>query len=124
VRGQPAVDVPHSLAREPHDDSRRAKPALRSAGGDERFRDTCRVEAFQRRDRTTRNTCCRCYARDARRTVDEHRATAALALGRAAVLHRNEPEPFAQDVQQGFIGRDRTRDRIPVAGKREVYEND
>ena len=32
VRGQRAVDVARPLAREPHDDARRAEPALRSAG--------------------------------------------------------------------------------------------
>ncbi len=39
--------------------------------------------------------------------VDPDRAAAALALGAAAVLHRAEPEPLAQQVEQGraVVGR-------------------
>ena len=40
------------------------------------------------------------HARDARLTVDEHGATAALTLRRAPVLGRHDAEPLAQHVQQ------------------------
>ena len=41
-------------------------------------------------------------ARDPRLAVDEHGAAAALALRRAAVLHRHDPEPLAQHVEERF----------------------
>ena len=46
------------------------------------------------------------HARDARLTVDEHRAATALALRRAPVLRRHDPEPLAQHVQQRFAALD------------------
>ena len=54
-------------------------------------------------------------ARDARFAVDQHRAAAALALGRAPVLHREHAEALAQDREQRLAGRGVDLDLLVVA---------
>ena len=76
------------------------------------------VESFHRRHRPARDARGRGDARDPRVAVDEHGAAAALALRRAAVLHRDEAEPLAQDRQQRFPGLDGDIDDVAVAGER------
>ncbi len=114
VRGERTVDVPGSCSGETHHDARRAETALRTTGRDERGRGRgarFRIEPFDRRDRTAVDARGRGHARDPRLAVDEHGATTALALGRAAVLGRHDPEPLAQHVQQRFAPLDVGIDR-------------
>ena len=59
------------------------------------------------------------HAGDAGVAVDEDRAAAALALGRAAVLDRRDPEPLAQDRQERFAVGDLELDGLAVEGERE-----
>ena len=61
---------------------------------------TSGVEALDRRDRPALDARRGGDARDPGVAVDQHGATAALALRRAAVLHRHQPEPLAQHREQ------------------------
>ena len=56
-------------------------------------------------------------ARDPGVAVDQDGAAAALALRRAAVLHRHEPEPLAQDREQRLARLDRHLGGLAVAGE-------
>ncbi len=124
VGGEPTVDVGATGAalgeqrRRPHHDARSAEPALRSARADERAGECvprCRVEPFDGGHDTAVHPDRRRHAGDARVTVDEHRATAALALRRTPVLGRHETEPLAQHGQQRLAGSDADLHRRAVA---------
>ena len=80
------------------------------------------VEPFDRRDRAPLDARGRRDARDARLTVDEHRATSALTLRRAPVLGRHDPEPLAQDVQQRLAALDVGVDHDGDAVQREAID--
>ena len=76
------------------------------------------VEALDRGDRSAVDPGDRRDARDPRLAVDEHGAAPALALRRAAVLRRRDPEALAQHRQQRLARRDLDVDRRAVAGER------
>ena len=100
VREQPPLRSA-SAGGQPHDDARRAEPALAAAGGAQRRRPA--VGPGHRRgrgDRPPGDSADRGDARDTRLAVDEDRAAAALALGAAAVLRRAHAEALAQDVEE------------------------
>ncbi len=58
------------------------------------------IEPIDRRDGTTPGTAQRGDTRNSRLAVDEHRATAALALRATPVFHTGEAELIAQGAKQ------------------------
>ena len=54
------------------------------------------IQPFDRCHRAAFDACRGSHTCDARLTVDEHCAAAALSLRRTTVLHREEAQPFAQ----------------------------
>src|SRR5213078_1958698 len=106
VGEQRAVHVGRALGlqrRQPHDDPRRAEPALAGAGGAEGAgpgRPFVLSQALDGGDAPACDAARRRHARDPRGPVDQHRAAAALTLGAAAVLGRARAEAVAKDFQK------------------------
>ena len=103
-----------------HDDARRAEAALRRAGGGEAIRPSgaflCR-QAFLRDDLLALDTGRLLRARDDGAAVHDHRAGAARPLGRAAVLHRMQPEVLPQELEQALPLAGLDRDCSSVEGE-------
>ena len=103
-----------------HDDPRRTVAALRGTRGDERLgpRVPGRVgQSLERLDRPARDACRRPGAGHHGPSVHDDRAGAARSLGRAAVLHRPQPERPAQDAEERFPGCGFDGDRTTVQRK-------
>ena len=122
--GESAIDVGATgtalgeQGRGTHHDPRGAEPALRSARADEGAGECVtrrRVEAFDGGHGAAVHPDRRGHTGDTGVAVDEHRAAAALALRRAPVLGRHEPEPLAQHGQQRLAGSDADLHRRAVA---------
>ena len=114
VRRERAVDLDSARIalreqrRRPHEDPGRAEPALRTSRGHERVGEAIayrRGQALHRGHDTSLDPRDRRDARDPGGAVDQHRAAPALPLGRTAVLHRHDAEPFTQDREEGFTRR-------------------
>jgi hypothetical protein len=109
VRSQRPIEIARPRAARAHHDPRRAEAALRSPGRDERRGHPVTIrgcETFDRRHRPPLDARGGGYARDSGIPVDQHRATPALALRRAAVLHGHETEALAQHRQERLaVGR-------------------
>ena len=100
-----------------HQDPRRAEPALRGAGGDEAVRPQAAGllgQALLGDDLFSRDARRLLRAGDDRATVDDHRARAARALRRAAVLGRAQAKPAPQEVEEGLVLLDLDGDRGAV----------
>ena len=113
VRRERSIDVDGRDAtlleqgRRPHHDPWCAESALRATRGEERLGECVPmpgVESVDRGDRATGDPFRRRDTGDPGAAVDQHGAAAALALGRATVLHRHDPEALAQDREEGFTG--------------------
>ena len=94
---------PAAQCLEPHDDARGAEPALARPARQERLGPGQAVglrEAVERRDHPAGHPPQRRDAGDPGLAVDQDRATAALALGAAAVLHGAGPEAVPQGLRQ------------------------
>ena len=95
-----------------------AEAALRAPGGDEARGQPVAdggIETVDGDHRTAVDARRGRDARDARFSVDQHRAAAALPLRRAPVLHRKHPEPLPQDRQERLTGRSLDLDLLVVA---------
>src|SRR5207237_836163 len=122
MRGEGAIEIARPRTGDAHENARRAKPTLRTAGADERTGQPCArlvVETFDGRDRAAVDALSGGDARDAWFAVDKNRAAAALALGRATILHRQQPQTLAQDRQQRFGGLDGNVDCRAIARERD-----
>ncbi|MEZ5145380.1 MAG: hypothetical protein R2726_23145 [Acidimicrobiales bacterium] len=89
---------------EPAHDAGRAEAALAGPRRHERVGPPVAHDRFQavgRGDDPTGHPPHRRHTGDARGSVDEHRAAAALALRAAAVLRRPATQPVAQHLEQG-----------------------
>ena len=107
VRGhRPAVEVGAllvDLRLGPHDDAGDAEPALQPTAGGERIGEALPlvgVDALERHDLLAGDLLQPEVAADDGLAVDHHRAAAALARRRAAVLGRRDVELLAQRGQQ------------------------
>jgi hypothetical protein len=121
VRRQRPVEIANRSSGRAHHDARRAETALRATGRDKRAGESitlARVQPFDGRYRSPRDSGDRRDARDARLAVDEHGATSALALGRAAVFGGEDAESLPQRVQERFVGGRGHDDRATVTGER------
>ena len=90
-----------------HQDPRRAEPALQRAGGGEGVGEPFSVlggEALERGDRAALGPLQRDLAADDGRAVEQDRAAAALAGGRAAVLGGEDVQLLAQRRQEMGMG--------------------
>ncbi len=131
VGAQRRLDVPAGRRRpgpasveggEPHDDPRRAEPALARPGRDEGRRPALAEDGRRTLERghvTPGDAADRRDAGDPGQVVDPHGAAAALSLGAAAVLDGTTPQLLPQHVEErepvadGHLG--------PVQGEEDVH---